>query len=110
LTELAEIKARSNYLIEYKHINEKLTHELDQAREEISETNSWIKEIIQESKEKEKKISHLEEQNQYIKSSSIFTIQKKDDELKELRKNLTELQRELARVKKRGFFKRIFNK
>jgi len=99
LTELAETKSRTNYLIEYKKINENLIREL-----------VGIKEIIQENKEKEKEISHLEEQSQYLKSSSIFTIQKKDDEIKELRRNLTELQRKLTREKKKGFFKRIFNK
>jgi len=114
LTELGALQERTQNLLEYRQTNKKLELELNQAKGQVSETNSWLKEVVEENKEKEKqtqeKISHLEEQNQHLKSSSIFTIQKKDDELKELRKNLTELQRELTRVKKRGFFKRIFNK
>ena len=107
LLEIGELKTKNSFLLEYKISKERLEKELTQSKDQILETNNWIKEIEQESKEK---ISHLEEQNKHLTSSSIFTIEKKDDELKEMRRKLTDLQRELTRVKKRGFFKRIFNK
>jgi len=118
------LEAHSSRLLEYKGILEgkdkeitSLKAELDQAEKQNDEVNSWIKEVIEESKEKEneikeskEKISHLEEQNQNIKSSSIFTIQKKDDEIEELKKNLQAFQKELDRIKSRGLLKRFFNK
>jgi len=108
------LEANSTRLLEYKSIMEEkdkeiisLKTDLDQVERQNEEVNTWIKEIAKESKEK---ISHLEEQNQNIKSSSIFTIQTKDDEIEELKKNLQSFQKELSRLKKRGLIDRIFNK
>jgi septal ring factor EnvC (AmiA/AmiB activator) len=96
LTRLGYLEKEQQLLLEYKE-------GLKRKNEELIETRTWLEESIQENKQ-------VQEQNKHIKSSSIFTIQKKDAELKELRKNLTELRQELGKVKKRGLLKRIFNK
>ena len=96
LTRLGYLEKEKQLLLEYKE-------DLKIKNEELIETRTWLEESMRENKQAQEKISHL-------KSSSIFTLQKKDDQIEELEKDLAELRHELNKIKRRGLIDRILNK
>ena len=113
LTRLGYLEKEQQLMLEYKD-------GLKGKNEELIETRNWLEESIQENKriekQAQKKVVNLEEQNRHIKSSSIFTLQKRASEIEELKKSISAFNQKIqdldvknTKLKKRNIFQRIFN-